>query len=183
VPNLAGAFDFVGINYYTRFYTRFPPPKGFVESKWPEGAVVSDGNYSEVYPYGLYRLIRHAGRRYRKPIYITENGVSDQADQLRPSFILDHLRQIWHTLILGYPVMGYYHWTLVDNFEWDRGWTQRFGLIELDPETQLRTWRPSAHLYSEICHAGTISSEMAGRYAAELLPTLFPGDIPAPVEA
>jgi beta-glucosidase len=179
IPNLTGTFDFVGLDYYTRFYTRFPPPKGFIERKWPEGAVVSDGNFGEVYPYGLYRLIRHTGRRYRKPIYITENGVPDQADRLRPGFILDHLRQIWHTLILGYPVMGYYHWTLVDNFEWDRGWTQRFGLVELDPETQLRTWRPSAHLYSEICRSGTISSEMVGRYAADLLPVMFPGELPA----
>lgn len=181
ISNLAGTFDFVGLNYYTRFYTRFPPPRGFIKQEWPEGAIVSDGNYGEVYPYGLYRLIRHVGRRYRKPIYITENGLPDKADRLRPAFILDHLRQIWHTLVLGYPVMGYYHWTLVDNFEWDRGWSQRFGLVELDLETQERTWRPSAHLYSEICRTGTVSSAMVERYAADMLPTMFPGEPPAAV--
>jgi beta-glucosidase len=177
IPNLAGTFDFVGLNYYSRYYTRFPPPAGFIEREWPAEAIVSDGNYGEVYPYGLYKLIRRVGR-YRKPIYITENGIPDQADRLRPAFILDHLRQIWHTLILGYSVMGYYHWTLVDNIEWDRGWTQRFGLVELDPETQHRTWRPSAHLYRELCQTHVLTSDMATRYAPELLPVMFPGEEP-----
>jgi beta-glucosidase len=79
--------------------------------------------------------------------------------------------------------MGYYPWSLVDNFEWDRGWTQRFGLIELDPQTQQRTLRPSAELYSEICKTGAISSDMALRYAPELMKTIFPGQPPQPKNA
>jgi beta-glucosidase len=74
--------------------------------------------------------------------------------------------------------MGYYHWSLIDNFEWDRGWSQRFGLIEMEPETQERTLRPSAKLYSEICHSGSITSDMAARYAPDLLETMFPGQAP-----
>jgi beta-glucosidase len=72
--------------------------------------------------------------------------------------------------------MGYYHWSLIDNFEWDRGWTQRFGLIGLDPDTQERTWRASGRLYSEICCTNTVSSDMAERYAPEMMPVMFPGD-------
>lgn len=178
IANLAGTFDFVGLNYFTRYLLRFPPPKGIIEAKWSAEAVVSDGNYSEVYAYGLYRLIQHVWQRYQMPIYITENGLPDRADRLRPSFILDHLRQIWHAVSFCYPVMGYYHWTLVDNFEWDRGWTQRFGLVELDTETQERTWRPSAHLYQSICRSGSLSSDMAAHYAPELLPLMFPGMSP-----
>jgi beta-glucosidase len=178
IPHLAGTADFVGVNYYTRFLVRFPPPPGLVERDWGPDAVVSDGDYGEVYPYGLYRLISHVWKRYGLPIYITENGVPDAADRLRPAFILDHLRQIWHAVSFCFPVMGYYHWTLVDNFEWERGWTQRFGLVALDPATQERTWRPSAHLYQEICRSGTLSSDMAARYAPELLPIMFPGAAP-----
>ena len=128
IKNLAGSFDFVGINYYTRYFVKFPTRHGFFENNWEPGTVISDGNYGEVYPYGLYRAIKGA-LSYKKPIYITENGLPDKADKLRPAFILDHLRQIWHAISFCFPVMGYYHWSLVDNFEWDRGWTQRFGLI------------------------------------------------------
>ncbi len=177
IKNLAGSFDFVGINYYTRFYVKFPPRNSFLDSDWGQDALVSDGNYGEVYPEGLYKVI-HDALRFNKPIYITENGIPDDDDDLRPYFILTHLREIWRAISFCFPVMGYYHWSLIDNFEWDRGWTQRFGLIELNPETQERAWRPSAHLYSEICRSNSISSDMAAKYAPQLLETIFRGEAP-----
>jgi beta-glucosidase len=183
IKDLAGTFDFTGVNYYTRFYVRFPPTDGFVEREWGPEATVSDGNYGEVYPYGLYRIIDRVWKRYGKPVYITENGVPDQADRIRPGFIIDHLRQVWHAISFNYPVMGYYHWSLVDNFEWDRGWTQRFGLIAMDPETQERNWRLSAHLYREICRSYAINDEMATRYAPEMLAIMFPGESPTSASA
>lgn len=171
IEGLADSYDFVGINYYTRFYGRFPR---LYQREWPADAVIGDGDYGEVYPAGLFRVIKHA-RRYDKPIYITENGVPDREDRLRPAFLLTHLREVWRAISFNWPIMGYYHWSLVDNFEWERGWTQRFGLIELDPETQERRVRQSGRLYSEICHSRSISSDMAERYAPRLLTTLFPG--------
>ncbi|MFN2124532.1 MAG: glycoside hydrolase family 1 protein [Candidatus Promineifilaceae bacterium] len=177
IKGLAGSFDFIGINYYTRNTVRFPPRNGFFDEEWAADALVSDGNYGEVYPYGLYRVIRQA-LPYNKPLYITENGLPDREDKLRPAFLLDHLRQIWQALSFCYPVMGYYHWSLVDNFEWDAGWTQRFGLIEMNEETQERTWRPSGRLYSEICHSYSIGSDMTARYAPQLLDVMFPGQAP-----
>jgi beta-glucosidase len=171
IDGLADSFDFTGVNYYTRFYTRFPR---LYERKWGPEATVSDGDYGEVYPEGLFRVIKHV-RRYEKPIYVTENGVPDARDRLRPGFLLSHLREIWRAVSFNWPIMGYYHWSLVDNFEWDRGWTQRFGLIGLEPETQARTVRPSGDLYKEICTGGNISSDMTARYAPHLLDTLFPG--------
>jgi beta-glucosidase len=178
VDGLAGSFDFIGLNYYTRFYLKFPPRGQLWEEDWGPDAVVSDGNYGEVYPEGLFRVIKSVVK-YDKPIYITENGVPDAADRLRPSYLISHLREVWRAVSFNFPVMGYYHWSLVDNFEWDRGWTQRFGLIELDPATQERKLRKSGQLYGEICHSGSISSEMTERYAPDLLPTLFPGDAPS----
>ncbi len=177
IKNLAGSYDFIGINYYTRFYVKFPPSKGIIERAWGTGATVSDGDYGEIYPYGLYRAIKSV-LPFRKPIFITENGLPDSQDKHRPAFIMDHLRQIWHAISFAYPIMGYYHWTLVDNFEWNAGWTQRFGLIAMDPDTQERSWRPSGRLYSEICHSYSLSSDMAERYAPQMLPVMFPGDPP-----
>lgn len=171
IRGLQGSFDFVGINYYTRRYSRFGR---LYESDWGENAVVSDGNYGEVYPEGLFQVIKRS-LRYGKPIYITENGVPDAADRLRPGFLISHLREVWRAISFNWPVMGYYHWSLVDNFEWERGWTQRFGLVEMDPESQERRWRRSGRLYAEICYSNSIGSDMAERYAPELMPVLFPG--------
>ncbi|RMG99149.1 MAG: glycoside hydrolase family 1 protein [Chloroflexi bacterium] len=177
LPHLADTFDFVGINYYTRYYVNFPPVGGLVAEEWGPDAVVSDGNYGEVYPEGLYQVIKRV-LPYQKPIYITENGLPDAVDRLRPSFLMTHLRQVWKAISFCFPIMGYYHWSLVDNFEWDRGWTQRFGLIEVNPDTQERRWRESGRLYKEICHSYSLSSDMAERYAPELMETMFPGQSP-----
>ena len=75
----------------------------------------------------------------------------------------------------NYPVKGYYHWTFTDNFEWAEGWTLRFGLIELDPETQARTPRPSADLYAAVAKGNAITPEMLDAYAPELRDILTPG--------
>jgi beta-glucosidase len=89
--------------------------------------------------------------------------------------MLLHLRQLWRTVNFNWPVQAYYYWTLVDSFEWERGWSQRFGLYELDLATQERRPRPAAKLYAEICKANSFSAEMVERYAPELLPAMFPG--------
>lgn len=182
IKDLAGTFDFVGINHYSRSYVRFPPRPGHLyEEAYPEGAQMTADKWAEIYPEGLFRAIK-AVLRFDKPIYITENGLPDATDGQRPAFILSYLRETWRAVMHNFPVMGYYHWTLVDNFEWDRGWTQRFGLIALDPETQERRWRPSARLYRDICTTGSISSEMAESYAPALLDTMFPGQAPSAQE-
>lgn len=181
VDGLANAFDFIGINYYTRLYLKFPPRGKLWETDWGPNAIVSDGDYGEVYPAGLFQVIESV-LKYDKPIYITENGLPDAADRLRPSFLITHLREIWRAISFCYPVMGYYHWSLIDNFEWDRGWTQRFGLIELDVATQERKLRESGRLYGEICRSGSVSSDMAERYAPDLMAEIFPGQPPPPLK-
>ena len=69
------------------------------------------------------------------PVIITENGVEDSQDTMRPGYLLEHLQQVWKAVGYNWMVKGYFHWSLVDNFEWERGWSQRFGLWELDVET------------------------------------------------
>jgi beta-glucosidase len=87
---------------------------------------------------------------FNKPIYILENGVPDRADRIRPWLIESSLDQVEAMLAEGLDLRGYFHWSLTDNFEWNEGWHLRFGLVELNPETQARTLRPSAHLYSQL---------------------------------
>ncbi|HXF81593.1 MAG TPA: glycoside hydrolase family 1 protein [bacterium] len=154
----ARPLDFLGVNYYTRdrvafdlrrpgrlFGRRFPTP----------GAPQSDGGYGEIYPEGMYRAL-HLAARYAAVLYVTENGLPDADDDQRGAFIVDHLRAVRRAIADGLSVRGYYHWSLVDNFEWTEGWSLRFGLIAVDPTTQERRLRPSARLYAEICRRNAL---------------------------
>jgi beta-glucosidase len=112
--------------------------------------------------------------QFRLPIYVTENGVEDSTDSMRPSYIAQHLHRVWREANFNPQVKGYFHWSQVDNFEWERGWSQRFGLWGLDTETQKRTRRRSADLYASICKENGISSEAVRRFAPEVFEILFP---------
>jgi beta-glucosidase len=105
---------------------------------------------------------------------ITENGVDDSQDTFRPSYLIQHIHKVWRAVNFNWRVEGYFWWSLVDNFEWERGWTQRFGLWELDIDTQIRRKRTSADLYGEICRENGVSSEMVERYAPGIFSKLFP---------
>jgi beta-glucosidase len=85
------------------------------------------------------------------PIYITENGLADAKDKLRKDFIKNHLYWIHRAISEGIDVRGYFHWSLIDNFEWAKGFEPRFGLVEIDYKTLERKPRPSAFYYAEIC--------------------------------
>jgi beta-glucosidase len=172
-PALVDSLDFVGVNYYTRNLVSFDirrPREAFGRESFREGAELSDaglsGPYSEVYPEGLYAALLKAAR-LGKPIIVTETGLPDADDDQRPRFLLTHLAQVHRALRDGLPIQGFYHWTLVDNFEWADGWGLRFGFIELDPETQERRIRPSGHLYADICRTNGITREMARLHGVE----------------
>ena len=177
IPEAKGTQDFLGLNYYTEDCVAFNLLKAgelFGRRYYLPGADLSDTGFICNRPEGMFRAIKW-GLRFNVPIIITENGVEDAEDRLRPRYLLQHLHQAWRAVNFNFPIKGYFHWTLVDNFEWERGWTQRFGLWELDVETQARRKRPSAELYAEICKENGISSDMVARYAPEILDTMFPG--------
>lgn len=174
---LKGTSDYIGLNYYTRELVAFDhrnPDALFSKQVFPPGTPMSDGNFGEIYPEGLYRLLKRVSQ-YGLPIYITENGLPDADDNQRPAFLITHLRQVWWAIQNTIPVMGYYHWTLTDNFEWAEGWNLRFGLIELNPKTQERKIRKSGQLFGEIAAANAITTDMASRYAPHVMEKLFPG--------
>lgn len=136
----AGKHDFIGLNYYFHQKIRFTL-KNHNENK-----AVTDLGW-EIYPEGLYRIIKEAvscvGEK-KIPVYIAENGLADRSDEKRLDFVLGHLKQIKRAIKDGYNVRGYFHWALTDNFEWDKGFWPRFGLITIDYATQRRTIRKSA---------------------------------------
>jgi beta-glucosidase len=168
--------DFLGVNYYTRDLVKFDllkPTELFGRRFYRTGAALSDNAFIAHEPEGLYQALKW-GLQFKVPMMVTENGIEDATDHLRPRYLIQHLHQVWRAVNFNWPIKGYFHWTLVDNFEWSAGWTMRFGLWELDPETQTRRKRPSADLYAEICRENGISSEMVARFAPEIFNEMFP---------
>jgi beta-glucosidase len=176
VPEARNTQDFIGLNYYTQDQASFnllKPGELFARRFYPRDAELSETGLIANIPQGMFRALQWA-KQFNLPILITENGVEDGRDHLRPRYLIQHLHQVWRAVNFNYPVKGYFYWTLVDNFEWERGWSQRFGLWELDVDSQTRSKRPSADLYAEICRENGISSEMVARYAPEIFEQMFP---------
>ena len=172
VPQLIDTSDYIGLNYYSTTHIRFDatePKMLFARQHFsPELAsceCTSDGRaFCEINPPGMYLALKKL-QEYGKPIYITENGVPDREDKQRPYVLTTHLPEVWRAIQDGVDVRGYYHWTLVDNFEWAEGWNLRFGLIELDPETGERTPRTSAAIYSRIAQANGVPRSLVEQWA------------------
>ena len=177
VPEAAGTQDFLGINYYTRTQVAFNPldlEKMLGWRNFRQGVELSDTGMIANEPEGLFEALKW-GLRYKVPMIVSENGIDNADDRVRPSYLLQHIHQIWRAVNFNFPVKGYFHWSLVDNFEWGQGWTQRFGLWQLDETTQARRKRPSVDLFAEICRENGISSDMVTKYAPQVLDLLFPG--------
>lgn len=146
--------DYLGINYYTRSAVR-----GTRHLTLPEVPVNELG--WELYPEGIGMLCERYYKRYGKPVWITENGTCDAKDRFRTRYIYDHLKVL---STLDVPVQRYYHWTLTDNFEWAEGESARFGLVQVDYETQKRTVRQSGRFYSAIIRNKAVTEKMCGEY-------------------
>ena len=152
-------YDFIGINYYSRSAVRF---KGFKDDVMPDTPRNDLG--WEIYPKGLYDLCKKTYQMYKAPIWITENGTCDREDAFRSDYIYQHLFEISRLRGEGIPVELYYHWTLMDNFEWVEGESARFGLIHVDYNTQKRTIRKSGEFYGQICLHNGVTQGMIDKY-------------------
>lgn len=187
---LRGTLDWIGLNYYTRQFTMFDirssatlfgrviEPAMLREAEIfgyhnPLKTEISDYNYGEIYPDGLWKLLQRLGR-LNIPIYITECGLPDADDDQRPAFLMRHLKPVWLGIQFCYNIVGFYHWSLTDNFEWSEGWRMKFGLYAFDHVTQQRTLRPSGRLYGEIAKSNSLTRDQAERYAPDVLLRLFP---------
>ena len=129
--------DFLGVQNYTR--SRYDA-NGSMPA--PEGAELTQMNY-EFYPQALENVIRRVAKEFHGDLIITENGIATADDSRRVAFIETALAGVQRCIADGLPVKGYFHWSLMDNFEWQKGYAMQFGLIAVDRSTQKRTPKPS----------------------------------------
>ncbi|MDI6606038.1 MAG: glycoside hydrolase family 1 protein [Candidatus Omnitrophota bacterium] len=154
------ALDFIGINYYTRGLVNVESwliqVLLFDESKAKESGLQKNSLGWDIYPAGLYQLLLKF-KKYRLPLFILENGICTDDDNLRWEFICGHLASLYLAMQKGVRVLGYLYWSLLDNFEWDKGFAPRFGLIEVDYANFKRTIRESARKFSQVCRTGLLN--------------------------
>lgn len=173
-PEVKGAFDFWAVNYYTRHMVdarlagldgprfrhkelRLVPMRFFLEEMYPEGLIAC-----------LERLADH-------PVYITEHGCAADDDRFRIVSLALHLSALHEAFERGVDVRGYFHWSLLDNYEWT-SFLPRFGLVAVDFKTFQRTPKPSAFFYKTVIENNGFSGETVRRHL-DALPTL--GERPA----
>jgi len=180
-PALAGKADFIGVNYYLRATAAalgvsitpviplldFLPTISYRTARNPSAppcpSVCSDFGW-EIYPAGLREVLATAGA-YGLPVYVTENGIADAADDRRAAYVVQHLAVLEQAIADGVAdVRGYYHWSLIDNFEWASGYFPKFGLLRFDAATERRHLRRSARVFARIARLGDVPAVLRSRY-------------------
>ena len=141
------AMDYIGVNYYTK-----EDIGSFGEARVEKNSLGWD-----IYPEGLYKLLLKL-KKFNLPVFVLENGICTEDDNQRFSYISEHLKYLHKAMKEGLDVLGYLYWSLLDNFEWDKGFAPRFGLIEVDYNTYKRTIRESAAKYGEVCRSGKLEA-------------------------
>lgn len=143
--NFTSNFDYLGINYYTKRTIKYEKHNPVI--------TYSKGNKTDIgwlfYPEGIYNVLKRF-EKYNLPILITENGIADKDDRLRNIYIIKTLHTINHCMQKDIKILGYIHWTLMDNFEWLEGQSMKFGLYHTNFKNYKFTLRNSANIFSNI---------------------------------
>jgi beta-glucosidase len=162
---VAAPLDFLGVNYYTREVQRAETPDNLPQTVFPDSPEQKTKMNWDVYPEGFYRLLLRLYSHYDLArIIVTENGASyiDPVtdgrvhDERRISYLRRHISEAQRAIAAGVPLAGYFVWSLLDNFEWAHGYTQRFGLVHIDYETQQRIPRESYYWYRDVIAANAL---------------------------
>ncbi len=178
VPGLKDSYDFCGVNYYMRNSLKFDASKkdtGFVDMEAIPPGIEKTQMGWQFYPPGFHKILMYVWEKFKKPIYITENGIADDIDAQRPQYLLEHIAQVNRAINAGADIRGYMQWSFIDNFEWKEGFSKKFGLIECrhdDPELK-RKPRPSARMYSEIIKENAITRDIVKKYAPSAADGVF----------
>jgi beta-glucosidase len=158
--------DFLGLNIYTGTFVRAARSGGFEEVALPAGYPRADSKWLHLMPQVMYWALRFAAECYGvKEIYVTENGCGynvepvedgEVRDLHRREFIRNYLRELKRAIDDGVPAKGYFLWSFMDNYEWEDGYTRRFGIVHVDFKTQKRTPKLSAHYYSQVARLNRV---------------------------
>jgi len=155
--------DFIGLNYYRRIHIYHSIIVALSSAKFVGGVFTNDLNEKkrckfssnfygtlndlgwEIYPQGIYEIIMLLKDKYDKPILVTENGIADKHDRYRAPFVVAHIQQIKRAIDNGAHVLGYLHWSLVDNYEWQESYRPeaKFGLFRIDVDSEKKRWNGS----------------------------------------
>jgi len=164
---IATPCDFLGINYFTRAVVGDEGTAHSARSDGPKSLERTDNGW-EVAPRALSGMLQRLWREYPGiPFYITANGAAYQAgidehgrisDAQRVAFLYAHLHACWEAIQAGVPVRGYFVWSLLDQFEWNDGYTQQFGLVHVDRATQERRPKDSALWYRLVIRGNALMS-------------------------
>lgn len=162
----AQSLDFMGLNYYTRSIAKAPVAGRDAERGYcfvaPEAPKPLTDIGWEIYPQGLTRVVQNLLRQWPLPaLWITENGAADNTgvvdgvvdDSMRCAYLQAHFAQVAAMVRSGTDIRGYYLWSLMDNFEWAHGYSQRFGIVHIDYETLKRTPKRSALMLKQMLTA------------------------------
>ncbi len=156
--NWKNKVDFIGLNYYRRIHVYHSVVVALSSARFVGGAFANDLNENgrskqqlsssdsycilndlgwEIYPQGIYELIMQLKNKYNRPIFVTENGIADKHDRYRAPFIVAHIQQIKRAIDNGANVIGYLHWSLMDNYEWQESYRPeaKFGLFRIDVDS------------------------------------------------
>ena len=157
---IAQPLDFLGINFYTRAVYKADEKTGFSQVDMQNVPKTQMG--WEIYPQAFTDLLTSLNALYPlPPVYITENGAAmddklqngNVDDQDRLQYYNAHLNAVNNAIEQGVNVIGYFAWSLMDNFEWAEGYLKRFGIVYVDYQTQQRTLKASAHGYRDFIQA------------------------------
>jgi beta-glucosidase len=153
LKTISAPVDLVGLNYYSpTVVDRF----GQSQVQFPTAA----NGWQQVHADGLYELLVRLQTEYAAPVVITENGLPDEDephhDAYRIEFLRSHLLAVHRAMQAGVSVRGYHAWSFLDDFEWARGYTQPWGLVQVNFETQERIPKDSAHWYARVIRERSI---------------------------
>ena len=149
--------DFIGVNYYSPTWVEL---SGWgIRNFFADNCKLNHRNLKknsmgwDIYPQGLYDLLISL-KKYNLPVFILENGICTEDDSLRWDYIKEHLASINRAMLKGVNIWGYIYWSLLDNFEWDKGFAPRFGLIDVDYNNYRRSVRDSARQLAQVSRTG-----------------------------
>jgi beta-glucosidase len=168
LPSMKKPGDFIGINYYSRDVYKYSFFQPYTRAKGMRDLNSVYNAMWETYPQGIYKTLLRLRDAYgNPPCYISENGypmkdvpgADPLEDPARISFIADHVSLVGKAIQEGVDCRGYFHWSLLDNWEWAYGFSMRFGLLRNDFATQERSWKKSAYWYRDLIRANAVEVE------------------------